>query len=59
MKFIKPSEWITPAANRADIGDVSPASAHIKTGAQVLTYPIAAAVSGIGALVARVKAKSK
>lgn len=55
MKFIKPSEWVTPDKNMNGIGDVSPMYAHIGTAIQAATYPIAAVVSGIGAVFTRKK----
>jgi len=55
MKFIKPSDWVTPDKNMNGIGDVSPMFAHIGTFFQAITYPIAATVSGVGALVTKGK----
>ena len=55
MKFIKPKAWITPDKNMNGIGDVSPAFAHIGTFIQAISYPIAAVVSGVGALVTKGK----
>jgi hypothetical protein len=59
MQFIKPGDWVTPTKNMSGIGDVSPVYAHIGTGMQVATYPIAATVSGIGALVTRLRKKAQ
>lgn len=55
MKFIKPSEWITPAQNMNSIGDVCPPLAHVRKAIQAVTYPVAALVSGIGALITKKK----
>jgi hypothetical protein len=53
MKFIKPKDWVTPSENMNGIGDVSPLFAHIGTLIQAVTYPVAAAISGIGAVVTK------
>jgi hypothetical protein len=55
MKFIKPKDWVTPNQNMNGIGDSWPAGAYIGTFFQAITYPFAAVVSGIGAVVTRSK----
>lgn len=55
MKFIKPKDWVTPSENMNGIGDAAPWMAHLGTLIQAATYPIAAAVSGIGAIVTKGK----
>lgn len=56
MKFIKPSQWITPRG-KAAMDDCCPPLALVGRACQAITYPIAAAVSGIGAIATKVKAK--
>lgn len=50
MKFIKPSQWITPKKNEYDspLADVYRGAGVGTTIIQAATYPIAAIVSGIG-----------
>ena len=55
MKFIKPKDWITPSKNMNGIGDVAPYLAHIGTALQAITYPVAALVSSVGAVVSKKK----
>jgi hypothetical protein len=55
MKFIPPKEWITPEENMSGIGDVSPLFAHIGTALQFVSYPVVAAVTGVGAIVTRAR----
>jgi hypothetical protein len=55
MRFIQPKDWVTPAKNMNGIGDVSPLFAHIGTLIQAVTYPIAAAISGVGAIATKNK----
>lgn len=51
MKFIKPKDWVTPQQNMNGIGDVAPYLAHVGTFFQAITYPVAAAISGVGSVV--------
>ena len=55
MKFIKPTDWITPNQNMNGIGDTAPYLAHLGTFLQAVTYPVAALVSGIGVVVTKGK----
>ena len=57
MKFIKPKDWVTPEKNEETnpLEDCCVLPAEIETVAQQISYPVAAVVSGIGALVSKVK----
>lgn len=57
MKFIKPQEWVTPQKNRENnpLADCFTPAVHVQTFFQILSYPIAAVVSGIGAVVSKGK----
>ena len=52
MKFIKPKDWVTPEKNIENnpLADCYTPLAHITTFFQAISYPVAAVVSGIGAL---------
>jgi len=56
MKFIKPSDWITPPGQAA-MDDCCPPLAFVTRAFQAVTYPIAATVSGIGAIATKAKGK--
>ncbi|HTV54144.1 MAG TPA: hypothetical protein VMI06_04435 [Terriglobia bacterium] len=56
MKFIKPSRWITPPGQAA-CDDCCPPLAFLGRVIQAATYPVAAAVSGVGALATALKGK--
>ena len=57
MKFIKPKDWVTPEKNAEDnpLADCYTPLASVTTFFQVISYPFAAVVSGIGALAPEVK----
>ena len=56
MKFIRLKDWVTPGQNAQGVfGDCFPPGVHLITFLQAVSYPIAAAVSGVGAIVTRGK----
>jgi len=54
MNFIKPKDWITPPGQAA-MDDCCPPLAFVGRAFQAVTYPVAAAVSGIGAIGSKFK----
>ena len=57
MKFKKPSDWVTLEKNKEtnSLADCFAPAAYIQTFFQAISYPAAAIVTGIGAVITKNK----